>query len=67
MQGATMLSESFAEYSALMVMKNELKDPIKMKKLLAYDFERYLKGGSAENGEEKPLLYADAEEKDCYL
>lgn len=54
-QGATMLSESFAEYSSLMVMKNELKDPIKMKKLLAYDFERYLKGRSAENGVEKPL------------
>ncbi|WP_298512004.1 M1 family aminopeptidase [uncultured Kordia sp.] len=54
-QGATMLSESFAEYSALMVMKKELKDSIKMKKLLAYDFERYLKGRSAESGEEKPL------------
>lgn len=58
-QGATMLSESFAEYSALMVMKNELKDPIKMKKLLAYDFERYLKGRSSENGEEKPLYIVE--------
>lgn len=54
-QGATMLSESFAEYSSLMVMKRELKDPIKMKRLLAYDFERYLRGRSAENKEEKPL------------
>lgn len=54
-QGATMLSESFAEYASLMVMKNELKDPIKMKRFLAYDFERYLKGRSAETEEEKPL------------
>ncbi|WP_420574420.1 ABC transporter permease/M1 family aminopeptidase [Kordia sp.] len=54
-QGATMLSESFAEYSALMVMKKEVKDPIKMKELLKYDFERYLRGRSAEEGEEKPL------------
>ncbi|WP_298419732.1 M1 family aminopeptidase [uncultured Kordia sp.] len=58
-QGATMLSESFAEYSALMVMKNELKDPIKMKKLLAYDFERYLRGRSSENGQEKPLYIVE--------
>jgi hypothetical protein len=54
-QGATMLSESFAEYSALMVMKKELKDPMKMKELLQYDFERYLKGRSSEHGEEEPL------------
>ncbi len=54
-QGSTMLSESFAEYSSLMVMKNELKDPIKMKRFLTYDFERYLKGRGTENEEEKPL------------
>ncbi|NAS30706.1 hypothetical protein GTQ40_06965 [Flavobacteriaceae bacterium R38] len=54
-QGATMLSESFAEYSSLMVMKNELNDPIKMKHFLAYDFERYLRGRSTESKEEKPL------------
>lgn len=58
-QGATMLSESFAEYSSLMVMKKELKDPIRMKKMLAYDFERYLKGRSAENGQEKPLYIVE--------
>lgn len=55
-EGATMLSESFAEYSALMVMKKEVKDPIKMKDLLKYDFERYLRGRSSEKGEEKPLF-----------
>ncbi|MBW1297797.1 M1 family aminopeptidase, partial [Aquimarina litoralis] len=55
-EGATMLSESFAEYSALMVMKNELKDDMKMKQFLAYDFERYLKGRSNETQKEVPLL-----------
>ena len=55
-EGATMLSESFAEYSALMVMKNELKDDLKMKKLLAYDFERYLTGRSNETQKEVPLI-----------
>ena len=54
-EGTTMLSESFAEYSALMVMKNELKDDDKMKKFLAYDFEKYLKGRSNETKKEIPL------------
>jgi hypothetical protein len=58
-QGATMLSESFAEYSALMVMKKEIKDPMKMKALLKYDFERYLRGRSSEHGEEKPLYLVE--------
>ncbi|WP_299435360.1 M1 family aminopeptidase [uncultured Aquimarina sp.] len=55
-EGATMLSESFSEYAALMVMKNELKDDLKMKKLLAYDFERYLTGRSNETQKEVPLI-----------
>ncbi|WP_244299765.1 ABC transporter permease/M1 family aminopeptidase [Aquimarina algiphila] len=54
-EGATMLSESFAEYSALMVMKKELNDDIKMKQYLAYDFEKYLKGRSRETEKENPL------------
>ncbi|PKV51279.1 peptidase M1-like protein [Aquimarina sp. MAR_2010_214] len=54
-QGATMLSESFSEYAALMVMKHELNDDIKMKRFLAYDFEKYLKGRSNETQKELPL------------
>lgn len=54
-QGATMLSESFAEYGALMVMKNELQDDIKMKQFLKYDFEKYLKGRANETHKEMPL------------
>lgn len=55
MEGSTMLSESFAEYSSLMVMKNELNDDLKMKKFLKYDFDRYLRGRSSETRKETPL------------
>lgn len=54
MQGSTMLSESFSEYSSLMVMKQE-SDDIKMKKFLKYDLQRYLRGRSRETEKEVPL------------
>ena len=54
-QGATMLSESFSEYGSLMVMKNELKDDIKMKQFLKYDFEKYLTGRANETKKEVAL------------
>ena len=55
MQGGTMLSESFAEYSSLMVMKNQVNDPMKMRQFLKYDFNRYLRGRSSEILKELPL------------
>lgn len=54
MQGGTMLTESFAEYSSLMVMKQE-KDDLGMKEFLKYDFNRYLRGRSSERKKELPL------------
>ncbi len=54
MQGSTMLSESFAEYSSLMVMKQET-DPLQMKDFLKYDLQRYLRGRSRETEKELPL------------
>ncbi len=54
-QGAAMLSESFSEYGALMVMKNSLKNDHHMKKFLTYDFEKYLRGRSTETAKELPL------------
>lgn len=54
MQGGTMLTESFAEYSALMVMKQQADD-MKMKNFLKYDFDRYLRGRSTESIKEVPL------------
>ncbi len=54
MEGGTMLTESLAEYSSLMVMKQEA-DPVKMKEFLKYDFNRYLRGRSSESYKELPL------------
>lgn len=54
MQGATMLSESFAEYSALMVMKKETP-LLEMKDFVKYDLQRYLRGRSREEDEEQAL------------
>ena len=56
MQGGTMLTESFAEYSSLMVMKEDLKgDDMKMKEFQKYNYDRYLRGRSGEREKELPL------------
>lgn len=55
MQGSEMMSEGFAQYSALMVMEKEYgKD--KMKKFLQYEMDQYLNGRSSESEEEQPLM-----------
>ena len=55
MQGSEMMSESFAQYSALMVMEHEYgKD--KMKKFLEYEMDGYLRGRSTEPEAERPLM-----------
>ncbi|MDC1452353.1 M1 family aminopeptidase [Vicingaceae bacterium] len=54
MQGGTMLSEAFSEYSSLMVMKQK-KSPLEMKEFLNYDFNRYLRGRGGETENELPL------------
>ena len=55
MQGGTMMSESFSEYSALMTMKHIAKTPIKMREFLKYDHDRYLRGRAGELEKELPL------------
>jgi hypothetical protein len=53
-QGSTVLSESLAQYSALMVMEKEYgKD--KMRKFLKYELDRYLSDRGGELVEEQPL------------
>lgn len=55
MQGSEMMSEGFAQYSALMVMEKEYgKD--KMKKFLEYEMNSYLRGRSEEFEGENPLI-----------
>ena len=53
-QGGTMLSETFAQYSALMVMKQKYGEA-KMQKFLAYEMDRYLGGRAVEQKKELPL------------
>ncbi len=53
-QGATMLSETLAQYSALMVMKKKFGDA-KMKRFLKYELDRYLLGRGTERKKELPL------------
>jgi hypothetical protein len=54
-QGATLLSETMSQYSALMVMKHEY-GPDKMKKFLRYELDRYLRGRSSARRAEMPLV-----------
>lgn len=55
-QGSTLMTESLAEYSSLMVMKKSSNnDDIKMKNFLKYDYDRYLTGRSFEREKELPL------------
>lgn len=55
MRGSEMFSESFAQYSSLMVMENEYGRD-KMKKFLRYEMDSYLSGRSFETQAERPLM-----------
>jgi len=53
-QGGSMLVETMAQYSALMVMKRKYGDA-KMQKFLDYELDRYLLGRGTEQKKELPL------------
>ncbi len=53
-RGATVLSETLAEYSALMVMKQQV-GPAKMRRFLRYNLNGYLRGRAQESRAELPL------------
>jgi ABC-2 type transport system permease protein len=53
-QGSTMLIESMAQYSALMVLKHRV-GPAKMRKFLRYEMDRYLGARGFEQKKEMPL------------
>ena len=53
-QGGTMLVETLAQYSALMVMKQKYGEA-KMERFLQYELDRYLLGRSTEQKKELPL------------
>jgi ABC-2 type transport system permease protein len=54
-QGQSMLIESLAQYSALMVMEQEY-GATQMRKFLKYELDRYLRGRGGELIEELPLM-----------
>ncbi|MBU4010203.1 MAG: hypothetical protein KJ882_05505, partial [Proteobacteria bacterium] len=57
-QGVTLMSETLAQYSALMVMEKEYgKDH--MRKFLKYELDQYLRGRARERRNEKPLLLVE--------
>jgi ABC-2 type transport system permease protein len=53
-RGGTVLSETLAEYSALMVMKQQV-GPAKMRRFLRYNLNAYLRGRAQEGRRELPL------------
>jgi hypothetical protein len=59
MQGATLLSETMAQYSALMVMEHEY-GPDHMRKFLEYEMDNYLRSRGRETLKERPLLRVEA-------
>ncbi len=52
--GATMLSESLAQYSAMMVLKHRYGD-MRMRRFLAFELDTYLTGRANEGDHEVPL------------
>lgn len=55
MQGGTMLSETLAQYSALMVMKHRYGED-KIRRFLKYELDSYLRRRGGEPVEELPLM-----------
>lgn len=53
-QGATLMSETLSQYSALMVMKRKVGDA-QMRRFLQYELDRYLSGRALEREKEQPL------------
>lgn len=60
-QGATMITETMAQYSALMVMEKEY-GPQQMRKFLKYELNRYLSGRGGELVAEMPLMLVEGQQ-----
>ncbi len=60
MQGSEMLVETFAQWSALMVMEQEYGRD-QMRKFLSYEMDRYLRGRGLETEKELPLAACEGQ------
>jgi len=61
MQGATLLSETMAQYSALMIMEKEYGREM-MQRFLKYEMDSYLRSRGTETRDERPLMTVDPEQ-----
>ena len=61
MKGATVLAETLAQYSALMVMEKEYGRDV-MRKFLKYEMDNYLRSRGRELLKERPLLRVESEQ-----
>lgn len=61
MQGATLLSESLAQYTALMIMRKTYGDDM-IHKFLRYEMDRYLRARGLERRKERPLLMVEPDQ-----
>ncbi|MDG2223406.1 MAG: M1 family aminopeptidase [Rubripirellula sp.] len=59
MQGSTLLSETLAQYSALMVMEKRFGRDM-MRKFLQYEMDSYLRARGSERIKERPLVSVEA-------
>lgn len=59
-QGSTLMVESMAQYTALMVMEHEFGKE-KMERFLKFELDEYLQGRSTERINEQPLAYNDGQ------
>jgi len=57
-QGATMLSETFSQYSALMIMEKQYGKE-RIQQFLNYEMDAYLRSRGSENKEELPLMLVE--------
>jgi ABC-type transport system involved in multi-copper enzyme maturation permease subunit len=60
-QGATLLSETLSQYSALMVMKKKYGEQ-RMGRFLRYEMDGYLRGRAFERKREMPLLLVEGQQ-----
>jgi ABC-2 type transport system permease protein len=61
MEGATVLSETLAQYSALMVMEKEYGRGL-MRKFLTFEMDNYLRARGQERLKERPLLTVEQDQ-----
>jgi ABC-2 type transport system permease protein len=61
MEGATSLSETLAQYSALMVMEHKYGQ-LQMRKFMSYEMDNYLRSRGRELIKEKPLMRVESDQ-----